>query len=143
MKPIKFDSARRVHSNKTSYDCNGYPRLHAKVSAFLSLLSWIAMPTLRNLYHLIALAKRNPTYVVPTQSNLQLIGYQYFCTLVPQASTVRLMATVCYRYVDALRPIPFNSPHQVDPNVYSPCLVPQLVLKPSPLLYFYYLDCHL
>ena len=44
------------------------------------------------------------------------MDYPYFCTLVPQASTFKLLATKCYRHADTSRPIPFNSPWRVDSN---------------------------
>jgi len=74
------------------------------------------MQTLRDLYHLIPLAKRNSTHSVPTLSHDWLKGYPFFCTLVFRASTFKLLATGCYRHVDASRPIPFDSPGRADSN---------------------------
>jgi len=74
------------------------------------------MWTLRNLYHSIPLTDRIPTHPVPTRSDHWLKSYPYFCTLVPWASTFKLLATGCYRHADTSRPIPFNSPHGADSN---------------------------
>jgi len=74
------------------------------------------MQTLRDLYHLIPLAERNSTHPVPTLSDHWLKSYPFFCTLVPRASTFKLLATGCYGHADALRPIPFDSPGRADSN---------------------------
>jgi len=45
-----------------------------------------------------------------------LKGYPFFCTLVPRASTFKLLATGCYRHVDTYIPTPFDSPRRADFN---------------------------
>ena len=107
-KPIPFDSPRRADSRDALPDSGRY--LPAKVSAFFSLLTSIAMRTLRNLYHSIPLAKRIPTHPVPTLSNHWLKSYPYLCTIVPWACTFKLLATECYRHADASRPKRLESP---------------------------------
>ena len=72
------------------------------------------MQTLRNKYHSIPLAERNPTHSVPKLSDHWLKGYPFFCTLVSRLSTFKLLATRCYRHRDASRPIPVNSPRRAD-----------------------------
>jgi len=113
-KPIPFDSPQRADSNDALPDSGGH--LPAKVSAFFSQLTCIAMGTLRNVYYSIPLARRIPTHAVPTLSDHWLMGYPYFCTLVLSVNTFRLMATECYRHADASEPIPFNSPRPADSN---------------------------
>jgi len=91
--PIPFNSPFRADSNKTLPDSGGHPL--AKVSAFLSLLTCIAMWRLRNQYHSIPLDERNPTHSVPKLSDNWLMGHPFFCTLVPWARTFKLLATRC------------------------------------------------
>jgi len=116
--PIPFNCPRRAHSNETLPDCGGH--LPAKVSAFFSLLTCIAMRTLRNQYHSILLPEQNPTHSVARLSDHWLKGYPYSCSLVLRASTFQLLATGCYRHADASRPIPFDSPRRADSNVTLP-----------------------
>ena len=66
-KPIPFDSPRRADSNEGLPNSGGH--LPAGVSAFFSLLTSIAMRTLRNLHHSIPLSRRIPTDPVPTLSD--------------------------------------------------------------------------
>jgi len=113
-KPIPLDSSRRADSNDALPASGGY--LPAKVSAFFSLLTCIAMRTLRNLYYSIHLAKRIPTHPDPMLSDQRCMSYPYLCALVPGAGTFKLLATKCYRHVDASKPIPFNSPRRADSN---------------------------
>jgi len=107
-KPTLLDSLRRADSNDALPDSGEH--LPAKLSAFFSLLTCIAMRTLRNLYHSIHLAKRIPTHPVPTLSDRRFMSYPYLCTLVSQAGTFKLLATECYRQADASKPIPFDFP---------------------------------
>jgi len=74
------------------------------------------MRTLRDLYHLIALAEPNSRHAVPTLSDHLPKGYPFFCTLVPGVSTLKVLATGCYRHEATQRPIPFDSPRRVDSN---------------------------
>jgi len=97
-RPIPFDSPQRADSNETLPDSGGH--LPAEVSAFFTLLTSIAMWTLRELYHSIPLAEGNPTHSVPTLSDRWFKGYPYFCTLVPRPSTFKLLATECYSFLD-------------------------------------------
>jgi len=90
------------------------------------------MRTLRDLYHSIPLAGRNSTHSVPTLSDHWLKGYPFFCTLVPRASTFKLLATGCYRHEDIQRPIPFNAPRQADSNERLPESAGHLRAKISP-----------
>jgi len=113
-RPIPFNSPRRADSNETLPDSAGH--LPPEISAFNILLTWIAMQTLRNLYHSIPLDRRIPTHTVPMLSDHWLNGYAYLCTWVPRASTFKLLATGCYRHADALGPIPFDSPRLADSN---------------------------
>ena len=83
---------------------------------FPILLTSIAMWTLRNLYHLIPLNRRIPTDPVLMLSDGWLNGYAYFCTWVPWTSTFKLLASGCYRHVDASWAIPFDSPRRADSN---------------------------
>jgi len=80
------------------------------------LLSATGMRRLRDLYHLIPLAERNPTHSVQTLSDHGLKGYPFFCTLVPRVSTLKVLATRCYRHEDTQRLIPLDSPRRADSN---------------------------
>jgi len=133
-KPIPFNSPRRADSNETLPGSGGH--LPTEVSAFVSLLTSIAMWTLRDLYHSIPMAERNPTHSVPSLSDHWLKGYPYFRTLVLRASAFKLLATDCYRHADTLKPIPFNSPCQADSNALCPNAVRPQVEGLSILLYF-------
>jgi len=85
-RPIPFDSPRPADSNETLPNSGGH--LPAEVSAIFTLLTSIAMWTLRELYHSIPLAEQNPTHSVWTLSKRWFQGYPYFCTLVLRASTL-------------------------------------------------------
>jgi len=97
-RPIPFDSPRRADYNETLPNSGGHPL--ADVSALFSLLTSIAMWTLRELYHSIPHAEWNPTHSVPTLSDSWFKGYPYFCSLVLRASTFKLLATKCYCFLD-------------------------------------------
>jgi len=97
-RPIPFDSPRQPDCNETLPDSGGH--LLAVVSALFTLLTSIAMWTLRELYHSIPLAEWNPTHSVPTLSDRWFKGYPYFCTVVLRASTFKLLATKCYCFLD-------------------------------------------
>jgi len=92
-KCIPFDSPRRAGSNETLPDYGGH--LPAKVSAIFCLLTCIAIRTLGNQYHSITLVERNRMHSVPKLSDYWLKCYPFFCTLVPLASTFKLLATGC------------------------------------------------
>jgi len=110
--------------------------LPSEVSPFFFLLTSVAMRTLRNPHHSIPLNRRIPTHPVLMLSNCWLKGYPYLCTLVPRASTFKLLATECHRYAVTSRPIPFNSPRQADSTALSPDAVRPVVTGLSILLYF-------
>jgi len=74
------------------------------------------MWTLRDLYHSIPLAERNPRHSHPTLSDHWLKGYPFFYTLVPRASIFKLLATGGYSHADTSRSIRINSPRRVDSN---------------------------
>ena len=97
-KPVPFDSPRRVDSDVTLPDSGGH--LPREVSAFFTLLTSIAMWTLRELYYSIPLAEWNSTHSVRTLSDRWFPGYRYFCTLVLRASTFKLLATEYYCFLD-------------------------------------------
>jgi len=97
-RPIPFDSPRPADSNETLPDSGGH--LLAKVSALFTLLTSIAMWTLRELYHSIPLAEWNPKHSFPSLSDRWFKGYPYFCTLVLPASTFKLLASKCYCFLD-------------------------------------------
>jgi len=97
-RPIPFDSPGRVDSNETLTDSGGH--LPAEVSAFFTLLTFIAMWTLQELYHAILLAEGNPTHASQTLSDCWFKGYPYICTLVLRACTFKLLATECYYCLD-------------------------------------------
>jgi len=78
LRPIPFNSPRRAESNGTLPDSGGH--VPANVSALFSLLTCIAMRTLRNQYYSIPLAKRNPTHSVLKLPDRWLKGYSYFWT---------------------------------------------------------------
>ena len=61
-RPIPFNSPQPAGSNETLPDSGRH--LPAEVSAFLTLLTSIAMWTLQELYHSIPLAEGNPTHPV-------------------------------------------------------------------------------
>jgi len=109
-------TAKRADSNEALPDSSGDLLVPGEVSAFVCLLTTIAIQTLRNLHHSIPLYLRIPTHPVPTLSDHWLQGYPFFCTCVPWASTFKLLATECYRYADTSRPIQFNSPRRADSN---------------------------
>jgi len=102
--------------NEAQPDSSGHRREPCKVSAVFFLLTSLAMRTLRNLYHSIPLDRRIPTDPVPMLLDRWLNGYASFCTWVPPASTFKLLATRCYRYAGASRPILFDSPRRADSN---------------------------
>jgi len=124
-RPIPFDSPRRADSNDTLPESGGH--LPTEVSASFILLTSIAMRALRNLHHSIPHGRRIPTHPVPMLSDHWLNGYAYFCTCVPRATTFKLLATGCYRHVDASRPIPFDSPRRGESNALCPDAVRTLV----------------
>ena len=97
-KPIPFDSPRRADSNENLPDSGGY--LPTEISAFFTLLTSIAMWTLRQLYHSILLAERNLTDSLRTLSDRMFKGYPYFCTVVLRARTFQLLATEDYCFLD-------------------------------------------
>jgi len=99
-KPIPFDSPRRADSNETLPDSGG--NLPAEVSAFFTLLTSIAMWTLRQLYHSIRLAERSLTDSLGTLSDRRFNGYPYFGTLVLRARTFKLLATEDYCFLNQL-----------------------------------------
>ena len=72
-RPIPFDSSRRADSNETLPHSGRH--LPTEVSAFRTLLTSIGMWTLRELYHAILVAERNPTHSVRTQSDRWCKGY--------------------------------------------------------------------
>jgi len=74
------------------------------------------MRTLQDLYHVVPLADRNSTHSVPTRSDNWLKDYLFFCTVVPQASTFKLLATGCYRHADTVRRIQLDSCWRADFN---------------------------
>jgi len=61
-------------------DSSGHLLVPGEVSAFVCLLTTIAMRTLRNLHHSIPLYLRIPTHPVPTLSGHWLQGYPFYCT---------------------------------------------------------------
>ena len=67
---------------------------------FFADVTATGMQILQVLYLSILLTKRNPTHSVPTLSNYWFKGYPYLCTLVPQASSFKLLATQCYTFLD-------------------------------------------
>ena len=99
-RPIPFNFPLRVDSHETLPDSCGH--LPAQVSAIFSLLTTIAMWTLRDIYHSIPLAEGNPTHSAWTLSDQWFKGYQYLCTLVLRASTFKWLATECYGFLDSL-----------------------------------------
>jgi len=131
-RPIPFDSPQRADSNWTLPDSSGH--LPPEISAFYIPLTCIAMQTLRNLYHLIPLARQIPTHTFPMVSDHWLNGYAYLCTLVSRASTFKLLATGFYRLADASGPIPFDSPRRVDSNETLPDSDGHLPAEVSPFL---------
>jgi len=129
-RPRPFDSPWQADSNISLPDTGGH--LPTAVSPFFFLRTSIAMRTLRNLYLSIPLTKRNPTHSVRTLSDPLPKFYPYFCTLVLQASTFKLLATKCYRHADTLRLIPFESPWRADSNETLPNPSGHLPTKVSP-----------
>jgi len=107
---------KRGDSNEALPNASGHQHLlvPGKVSAFVCLLTTIAMRTLRNLHHSIPLYLRIPTHPVPTLSDDWLNGYLDLGTLVLRVSAFKLLATVCYRHADASGPIPFDSRRRPD-----------------------------
>ena len=120
LRPILFNCPRRADLNETLPDSGGYLQVTAKVSAFFSLLTCIAMCTLQNQYYSIPLGEQNPTHSVPKLSDNWLNRYRFLCTLVPWASTFKLLATGYYRHAYPSRPILFDSPHRADSNLTLP-----------------------
>jgi len=97
-RPIPFDSPGRADSNATLPNSGGH--LPTEVSAFVILLTSIAMWTLQELYHSIPLTEGNPTNSVRTLSDRWSKSYPYLCTLVLLACTFKLLATECYCFLD-------------------------------------------
>ena len=132
--PIPFNSPQQGDSNETLPDSGTH--LPTEISAFSFLLTCIAMRTLQNLHHSIPLNRRVPMHTVPMLSLRWVKGYPYFCTWVPWVCTFKLLATECYRHVDTLRPILFNSPHRAESNALCHDAIWPLVEGLSILLYF-------
>jgi len=109
-------TAKRADSKKTLPDSSGHLLVLGEVSAFVCLVTTIAMRTLRNLNHSFPLYLRILTHPVLMLSDHWLNGYPYIGTFVLQVSAFKLLATVCYRPVDASGPIPFDSPQRADSN---------------------------
>jgi len=103
-------TANRAGSNEALPDSSGHLLVPSEVSAFVCLLTTIALRTLGNIHHSIPLYIRIPRHPVPTLSDHWLNGYPYFGTSVLWVSAFKLLATVCYWHADASGPIPFNSP---------------------------------
>jgi len=113
-----FMAPKRADSNEAIPDSSGHWHLlvPGEVSAFVCLLTTIAMRTLRNLHHSIPLYLQIPTHPVRTLSDHWLNGYPYLGTLVVRVNAFKLLATVGYRHADASGPIPFDSPRRADSN---------------------------
>ena len=109
-------TAKRAGSNEALPDSSGHLLVPGEVSAFVCLLTTIAMRTLRNLHHSISHYLRIPTHTVPTRLDNWLNEYPYFGTLGLRVSAFKLLATVCYRHADPSGPIPFDSPGRADSN---------------------------
>ena len=77
-RPIPFDSRGRADSNVTLADSGGH--LPQGISALFTLVTSIAMWTLRTLYQSISLDRLIPTHPVPMLSDHWLNGYAYLCT---------------------------------------------------------------
>jgi len=73
-----FDSHGRADSNETVPDSAEH--LPPEISDFFILLTFIAMRTLQNLYHLIPLEQRTPTPTVAMLSHRWLKRYPNLCT---------------------------------------------------------------
>jgi len=125
-------TTKRADSNEGLPDSTGHLPVPGEVSAFVCQLTTIAMRTLRNLHHSIHLYLRIPTHPGPTLSDHWLNGYPYLWTLVLRVSTFKLLATRCYRHVDASRPTPFDSPRRADSNGTLPNSAGQLPAEVSP-----------
>jgi len=117
-RPIPVSPSCRADSNETLSDPCGH--LPAEVSAFFSLVTSIAMQRLRDPNPSIPLDRRIPMHPDPMVSDCWLKRYPFFCTLVPQASTFKLLATECYRHADTSRPIQFNPSRQANSNATLP-----------------------
>ena len=76
LKPILFDSPRRADSHDALRDSGGH--LPTKVSPFFSLLSSIAIRTLRDLYHSIPLGGWTPIRPFPTLADICPLRYLSF-----------------------------------------------------------------
>jgi len=97
-------------SHEALPDSSGHLLVPGEVSAFVCLLTTIALRTLGNRHHSIPLYMQIPTHPVPTLSDHWLNGYPYIGTLVLRVSALKVLATVCHRHADASGPIPFDSP---------------------------------
>jgi len=117
-RPIPVSPSCRADSNGTLSNPSGH--LPAVVSAFFSLVSSIAMQMLRDLNPSIPLNRRITMHPDPMVPDCWLKCYPFFCTLVPQASTFKLLATECYRHADTSRPIPFNPSRRANSNAILP-----------------------
>jgi len=113
---IPFITPKQGDSNKALPDSSRDLLVPGDISAFVFLLTSIAMQTLRDRYHSIPLDQRIPMHRYPKLWDQWQNGYPYFCTLVLQVSAFKLLATECYRHADTLGPIPFNSPRRADSN---------------------------
>ena len=92
------------------------------------------MQTLRNLYHSIPLDWWIPKHPVPMLSNHWVQGYSNICTWVRRASTLKMLATVCYRHADGSGHISCHSPRQADSNETVPDSGGHLPPEISPFL---------
>jgi len=119
--------------NEALADSSGHLLVPGEVSAFVCLLTTIALGTLGNLHHSIPLYMRIPTHPVPTLSDHWLNGYPYFGTLVLWVSAFKLLATG-YGHADASGPIPLDSPRRADSNETLPDSGRHLPAEVSPLL---------
>jgi len=75
-------AAKGADSNEALPDSSRHLLVPGEVSAFVCLLTTIAMRSLRDLHHSIPLYLRIPTHPVPTLSDHWLNVYPYFGTLV-------------------------------------------------------------
>jgi len=119
--------------NEALADSSGHLLVPGEVSAFVCLLTTMALGTLGNLHHSIPLYMRIRTHPVPTLSDHWLNGCPYFGTLVLRVSAFKLLATG-YRHADTSGPIPFDSPRRADCNETLPDSGGYLPAEVSPFL---------
>ena len=116
-------TAKQADSKEAPPDSSGHLLVPGELSAFVCLLTTIAMRTLRSLYHSIPLDVRTPMRRFPTLADICPVGIPLY------------LPADLYSHADSSKPTPFDSPLPADSNAPCPKAVRPLVAGLSILLY--------